>query len=142
MVGHHVAQRAGRLVEVAARLDADGFGHRDLHVIDAVAVPDRLEQAVGKAQRHDVLHRFLAEEMIDADRSGLRCSTFQHALVQRLGRGQIVAERLLDDHAAPAVALLGQAGLARAVDDRPKETIRDRQVEQRIAAELFLCRAC
>ena len=66
MVGHHVAQRAGRFVELAAPLDADGFGHCDLHMIDAVAIPQRLEQAIGEAQRHDVLHRLFAQEMIDA----------------------------------------------------------------------------
>jgi hypothetical protein len=29
-----------------------------------LAIPQRLEQAVGKAQRHDVLDRLLAEEMV------------------------------------------------------------------------------
>ena len=65
VVGHHVAQRAGLFVELAAMLDADGFRRRDLDVVDLLAVPQRLEQAVGEAQRHDVLHRFLAEEMVD-----------------------------------------------------------------------------
>ena len=40
MVLHHVAQRAGLLVVAAAALDADRLGHRDLHVVDEVAVPD------------------------------------------------------------------------------------------------------
>ncbi|MGY4378946.1 hypothetical protein ACVWZ3_006585 [Bradyrhizobium sp. i1.3.6] len=34
-------------------------------MVDMVAIPDRLEHAVGKAQHQDVLHRLLAEIMID-----------------------------------------------------------------------------
>ena len=65
MVRHHVAQRAGRVVEAAAVADAELLVDGDLHVIDVVAVPDRLEHAVGEAQHQDVLDRFLAEIMID-----------------------------------------------------------------------------
>ncbi len=65
MVRHHVAQRAGGVVEAAAMADADLFIDRDLHMVDVIAVPDRLEHAVGEAQHQDVLHRFLAEVMID-----------------------------------------------------------------------------
>ena len=66
VVRHHVAQRARRLVELCrARSTPTTLGGGDLHVVDAVAVPDRLEHAVGEAERHDRLHRLLAEEMID-----------------------------------------------------------------------------
>ena len=34
-------------------------------MVDMVAVPERLEDAVGEAQHQDVLDRFLAEEVID-----------------------------------------------------------------------------
>ena len=65
MVGHHVAQRPSLLVELAAVLDAYGLRHGDLDMVDLLPIPQRLEQTVGKAQRHDVLDRFLAEEMVD-----------------------------------------------------------------------------
>ncbi len=52
------------LVELAAPLDADRLGRGDLDVVDVLAIPQRLEQAAGKAQRHDVLDRLLAEEMV------------------------------------------------------------------------------
>ena len=67
VVLHHVAQRAGPVVEVAAAFDAHRLGHRDLHVVDRGRVPQRLEQHVGEAQRQQVLHRLLAEIVIDAE---------------------------------------------------------------------------
>ena len=36
-------------------------------MVDVVAVPDRLEQAVGEAEGEDVLRRLLAEEVVDAE---------------------------------------------------------------------------
>ena len=67
VVLHDVAQRAGRLVEAAAVLDADALGHGDLHLLDVAAVPDRLEDGVGEAQRQDVLHRLFAHVVVDAE---------------------------------------------------------------------------
>ena len=46
--------------------DGQILGGRDLHVVDVVAVPDRLEDAVGEPQHQDVLHGLLAEVMVDA----------------------------------------------------------------------------
>ena len=85
MVRHHVAQRAGLLVELAAMLDADGLRHRDLDVVDLLSVPQRLEQAVGEAQRHNVLDRFLAEEMVDPIDLML-LQRFQDLGIERFGR--------------------------------------------------------
>ena len=53
------------VVEAAAVTDAELFVHGDLYVVDMVAIPDRLEHAVGKTQHQDVLHRLLAEVVID-----------------------------------------------------------------------------
>ena len=68
----HVAQRAGTVVVAAAVLDAEGLGHGDLHVVDVLRVPQRLEQRVGEAQRQQVLHRLLAEVVVDAEGPGIR----------------------------------------------------------------------
>ena len=35
-------------------------------MIDVAAVPDRLEDSVGEAERQDVLHRFFAQIVVDA----------------------------------------------------------------------------
>jgi hypothetical protein len=66
VVLHHVAQRAGGVVVAGTALDAEGLGHGDLHMIDMGGVPEGLEQCIGEAQRHQVLHRLLAEIMIDS----------------------------------------------------------------------------
>jgi hypothetical protein len=65
VIWHHVAQGAGRLVKGPAPLHSDRFGSRNLHVVNAVAIPDRLEKAIGETKRHDVLDRVLAEKVIN-----------------------------------------------------------------------------
>ncbi len=67
MVLQHVAQRAGLLVERPTAFDADGLGCRDLDVVDVVAVPGGLEDAIAEAEDEDVLHRLLAKVVVDAE---------------------------------------------------------------------------
>src|SRR5712664_1332581 len=66
MVGHHVAKGAGGFIEAAAMLDADGFRGGDLHVVDVVPIPQRLDDVVGEAKDQNVLDRFFAKVMVDA----------------------------------------------------------------------------
>ncbi len=54
------------VVEMSAALDAELLGDRDLHMLDETAAPQRLEQRIAEAQRHQILHRLLAEIVIDA----------------------------------------------------------------------------
>src|SRR6202044_3210533 len=63
----HVAIGAGLLVEAGALAEVEGLRHVDLDVVDEIAAPDRLEQAVGEPEGEDILRRLLAEEMIDAE---------------------------------------------------------------------------
>ena len=67
MVRDHVAQRPGRLVKLAALLHAYRLSDGDLDVIDPVSVPDRLEQPIGEAERHDALNRVLSQKVVDAE---------------------------------------------------------------------------
>ena len=60
-----------------------------------VAVPDRLEERVGEAEVEQVLHRLLAEVVIDAEDRRLGEHLVQR-LVERARRGEVAAERLLD----------------------------------------------
>ena len=89
------------IVEVAAVLDAEVLGHRDLHALDVVAVPDRLEHRVGEPQVEDLLQAHLPQVVVDPVQLGL-----VDVLVQLLGQGAgrllVVPERLLHHHARPS----------------------------------------
>lgn len=98
MVLHHVAQGAGGVVVAGTTFEADRLGDRDLHVVDVVGVPERLIERVGKPQRHQVLHGFLAEIVIDAE-DLFFLEHLADRVVQFECRGQVAADRLLDDDA-------------------------------------------
>jgi hypothetical protein len=97
------------LVELAPTLDADLLGHGDLHVVDVLAVPERLEHAVGEAKDEQVLNRLLAEVVIDAEH--LRFTEDLGDGVVELARAvEVAPERLLDDHARPEPVTAGPIG--------------------------------
>ena len=114
MVLDDVAGGADAVVVAGAAADADVLGHRDLHVVDVVRVPDRLEQLVGEAQREEVLDRLLAEVVVDPE-DRVRREDRLDDVVELARRLEVVAERLLDDDPAPLLAVLRrQARAARA----------------------------
>src|SRR5947208_16037742 len=98
-----VADRARLLVEAAAPLDPEALGHSDLHALDVVAVPDRLEERVREAEDEEVLHRLLPEVVVDAEDARL-VEDFVQRLVEGLRRGEIPPEGLFDDDARVAGA--------------------------------------
>ena len=95
VVLHHVAQRAGLVVETRAAAHADRFRDRDLHALDIRRLPQRAENRIAEAQHHQVLHGFLAEVVVDP--VDLR---FVEMLADRrvdfLRGRQIVAQRLFE----------------------------------------------
>ena len=108
MVDHDVAQRADRVVEVAAVVDAEVLRHRDLDAARVVAAPDRLEDRVREPQVQDLLEPHLPEVVVDPEQ--LRLVDVLVQLVGEVARGLlVVAERLLDHDAR----VLRQAGVAR-----------------------------
>ena len=66
MVDDDIPQRSDRVVEVTPILDTEALGHRDLHGLDVVAVPDRLEHRVREPQEEELLDSHLSEEVVDA----------------------------------------------------------------------------
>ena len=104
VVLHDVADRAGFFVERAAALDAEVLGHGDLDALDVVAVPDRLEERVGEAEEEQVLHRPLAEIVVDPE-DRLFVEVAQQDRVQLPRRREVPAERLLDDDPGAHVAV-------------------------------------
>jgi hypothetical protein len=114
---HHVAVGAGLLVEAAALAQAQRLGHVDLHVVDEVAVPDRLEQAVGEAERQDVLRRLLAQEVVDAEDllfANTSCSALLSAtaLARSVPKGFSITMRERSTRSAsPSICTAGSAAL-------------------------------
>src|SRR5699024_7393094 len=106
---------------------------RDLNVIDVRPVPDRLEQGIGKAQGEQVLDRFLAQVVVDAE-DRLRWEYPLHGFVQVPGAGQVVAEGFLEDHTPPGtVVVLGQPGGGQLVQDHRELVRGDGQIEGVVA---------
>ena len=125
----HVAIGAGLLVERDAIADVEGLRHVDLDVVDEIAVPDRLEQAVGEPEGEDVLRRLLAEEMVDAENLVLGEHLVQRG-VERDRALEIGAERLLHDDARA----LGEIGFAQHFDRRQRSVRRHAQVVDKLGA--------
>ncbi len=106
---HHVAERAGALVEAAAALDAYLLGHRELDVVHVATVPQRLQERVREPEHQDVLDGLLAQVVVDAEDLPL-LEDLVHVAVELLRALEILTERLLDhDARVPLEALLAQA---------------------------------
>jgi hypothetical protein len=90
-----------------------------------VPVPRRLEQAVGEPQGQDVLHRLLAEEVVDPEDLRLLEGVAEHD-VQRPRGGEVGAERLLRDQSGS----VDQVVLGEHLDGGGHGRRRDRQVQQ------------
>src|ERR1700722_4049784 len=133
MVRDHVTSSAGCVEVSSAPLHTHGFGIGDLYVIDVAAVPDGLEDGIVEAEDHDVLHRLLAQVVIDAK----DLVFLQHTLdvtVQRLGGLKILAERFFDDDATPAARVLfRQARLSQLLHDWSEKPGSRGQIEKVVA---------
>jgi hypothetical protein len=99
MILEDVPNGADFLVEAAASAYAERFGHRDLHAVDVLCVPDRLPKRIGEREVQEILYRLLAEEMIDAvdGRLGKR---FVEGCVEGLRGREVRPEWFFHDHAS------------------------------------------
>src|SRR5919204_6124884 len=128
MVLKDVAERARILVVLAAPLDADVLGHRDLDVVDIAPVPDRLENAVREAEDHHVLDRLFSQVVVDAVDLRLLEDGVNRA-VQFLGALEVVTERLLHYYPLPSLAGVRDARAAKTLDDHREELGKRREIE-------------
>jgi hypothetical protein len=112
------------IVETAPPLDAEVLGHGDLHGLDPVAIPQRLEHRVVEPQEQDVHRRFLAQKVVDAEDLTFVQDPAQ-LFVQRLGRGQIVAEGFF--HHDPSAG--GEVGMGKSSYHQAEQRGRDLEVK-------------
>jgi hypothetical protein len=135
VVDHDVANGADRVVEAAAIRDTEVLGHRDLNAVDAVAIPDGLEDRIGEAQEEDLRQPHQTQEVVDAVE--LVLSDVLVDLPSELACGfEVVSEWLLDDDPRG----LGEPGVVEPLDGHPEERGRDLQIEDRRARTLDLGR--
>src|SRR5439155_10476108 len=130
---NHVAERTGGFVKTTAALDAERFGGGNLHVVDVVAIPERLKDAVAKAENEQVLHRIFAEVVVNAV-DLIFFKDIVDNLVEFLGGGEVAAKRFFDDDADPRLGITGarKAGAAELLDDVGIHFWRRRKVKDAI----------
>ena len=102
MILDHVADGARLIVKGAAALDAEVFRHGDLHALDMVAVPERLQERIGEAEEEHVMHRPLPQVMVDAEDRRL-VEGAEQDLVELLRRGEVVPKGFSTMTRAPLV---------------------------------------
>jgi len=79
-------------------VNAEVLGHRDLNALHELVVPHRLEKGVREAKHEEILHRFLAEEVVDPIDARFVELTVER-VVERFRRGEIAPEWLFDHNA-------------------------------------------
>ncbi len=114
---------AGPVVVGSPPFQGEALVPHDLDPLDVVAVPQQLEDAVGEAEPQNVLDRLQVQEVVDAEDGVLGERPMQQA-VQRLGGGEVLTERFLDDDPAP----LRQASPGQGFDGGRKHPRRQGQV--------------
>ena len=112
---HHVAQRTRAIVIAAAMFDTHLFGGGDGHIIHITPVPERLEEWIGKTECQNVLHRFLAQIMVDPEDLGFIEIVRKHGIQGARGL-EVVADRFLDHNPRP-FPVTRQSGFAEVFRD-------------------------
>src|ERR1700684_3089029 len=123
----YVADGAGLLIERAPALDSKVLRHRDLDTLDMVAIPQGFEHCIAETKIHHVMHRTLAEEMVQTEDSAFFKSSEQDA-VEFPGRSPIATERFFDNDARPVAA----ARFSKLLDDHPEVGGRNSEIKNRV----------
>src|ERR1700754_2014 len=97
MILNYVANGPSFFVKSAPALNPEILGHGDLDAFDMTAIPERLQEGIGKTKKEHVMHRPLTEIMVDAEDSVFIKGTQEDA-IEFQGRSEIPAKRLLDDY--------------------------------------------
>src|SRR3954447_3365819 len=96
MILNHVANGAGLIVKSSSPLDAEVLCHGDLNALDIVAIPERLNKRVREAKDQQVIHRPLAQVMVDSKDISF-VEVVKQNLVQFCCGFKIMSERCFND---------------------------------------------
>jgi hypothetical protein len=108
-----------------------------LDVRNVIAVPEGLEDRIGKAKHQDVLDALLPQVVVDAIDLVL-AELIEHQPVERPGALETAAKGLFDHHSEPGPLLIGQCppgepGSAKLQERRLEGAGRDGQIEEAVA---------
>jgi len=124
---NYVADSSRLIIKSAAPLDTEIFGHRDLHTLDMVAIPERFQKRISKAEKEHVVHRPFSQVMVDAE-DRLLVESAQQGAVERLRREEIVTERFFNDDASTVRA----TSFAQLCHNRLEQPGRDGEIVRRL----------
>ena len=99
VVLHHVAQCAGFFIKRTAFFNAEFFRNGDLNVGNVFTAPKRFKQRIAKAQGKQVLHRRLAQVMVDP-KNLVFTKNLADTLVDGLVGLEVVAQRFFQNDAS------------------------------------------
>ena len=111
--------------------------HRDLHALDVGSIPEGLEDRIREAREHNVVDRSLSEIVVDPEDVALDERPEQDP-IQIARRGEVLAERFLNDDAGTACACRSTELL----DDRSKQRGRDGEVVRGMLCASELASKC
>src|SRR5262249_10890474 len=136
---NHVAKSAGSFVEASAAFHAESLRGGNLHVVDIVAIPQWLEDAVAEAEDQKILEGVFGQVVFDAVDLVL-VKDIEHAAIQFFCRSEVTAKGLLNDDANPGIRRrrLCQASPPELLDDVEIHFRRRRQVKEDIASKILL----
>src|SRR5690625_1749234 len=97
MILDHIANRSILFIKTSPASDSDILTHSDLNRVDIAAIPDRLENGIGKSLNKKVLHRLFSEIVIDPKNLFLVKFTGNDS-IQFPCRIEIASKRLFDNH--------------------------------------------
>ncbi|KAH3659324.1 hypothetical protein OGATHE_006208 [Ogataea polymorpha] len=96
VVLHHISNDTDGIKISTSSLGSERLLEGDLDRLDEVVVPAGRQKVVGEPERNKVLHHLFPQVVVDSVQLVL-APEWGQLLLQRLRRGQIVAERFLDD---------------------------------------------
>src|ERR1700722_8358505 len=102
MVLQHIANSTGFLIKRPSPFDTNRLSSRDLDMVNVVAIPDRLKDAVAEAEDENILNGLLTEIVIDT-KDLIFGQHIVNLVVELASRLKISAKRLLDDHTHPVL---------------------------------------
>src|SRR5205807_1569583 len=100
-----------RIAANVSTVETEPFRHRDLHALDVMAVPHRLQEGVRETEEQEILHRLLAEIVVDAE-DALLIEYLMQRRVERPRTREVASEWLFHHDARGACAPRGAEPLS------------------------------